>query len=237
MLILYTLEDRSAFFTLAFASACWTGSAYGILQRSWLIGSVGAIWGCLALRKWWRRIRTTKNSEDRAVIWPVRVIGALAVLSGFFLLGVDSPLTSQLPAWISRAVIEAMPLLLVGIAYLAWLAVDRPPMVDLIKQILIAVAFVLWGISLLMPPGPWTRFVGAVVIAIYVFDLAWLMEGNLRKRFGDRSKTGMGECVSADCQSSGVCRCQGISAKSSIGSIDKLKSVNVDAAGIHEELF
>ncbi len=210
MLILYALEDRSPFFTLAFAAACWTGSAYGVLQKSWLITLAGGIWGCLALRKWWRRIQSRNDTEDRVVIWPVRVIGVLAVMSGVVLLIVDSPLSAQPPIPISRAVAEAIPLLLVGVAFLAWLAIDRPPIIDLIKQIFIALAFILWGINLLMPPGQWAKFVGAVVIAIYVFDLAWLMEGNLRKRFGVRSMGGTNRCSSPDCQSSGVCSCDGL---------------------------
>ncbi len=32
MLVTYALEDRSRWFTLAFAGACWLGSAYGFLQ-------------------------------------------------------------------------------------------------------------------------------------------------------------------------------------------------------------
>jgi hypothetical protein len=205
MLILYAMEDRSPFFTLAFAAACWTASTYGVLKGSWLIGLAGGIWGCLALRRWWRRIQARGDSEDRVVIWPVRVLGVLAVMSGVVLLIVDSPLSAQLPIPITRAVAEAIPLLLVGIAYLAWLAIDRPPTIDLVKQIFIAAAFILWGINLLMPRGPRAQFVGAVVIAIYVFDLAWLMEGNLRKRFGIRALATGNQCRSTDCQSAGVC--------------------------------
>jgi hypothetical protein len=100
-----------------------------------------------------------------------------------------------------------MPLLLVGIAYLAWLAVDRPAIIDLIKQVLLALAFILWGVDLLMPVGQWSRFVGAVVIAIYVFDLAWLMEGNLRKKFGVHLAGGGNGCNLPDCPSAGVCSC------------------------------
>ena len=131
----------------------------------------------------------SKNDAARQVdrprtIWHIRFIGGLAVVAGVVLLIVDSPLSRHMPIPISHRVAEAMPLLLVGIAYLAWLARDRPPVIELITQLFLATAFVLWGINLLMPPGSAARFVGAVVIAIYVFDLAWMMEGNLRKKFG-----------------------------------------------------
>jgi hypothetical protein len=43
MLICYALEDRSPWFTLAFAFACALGSAYGFLQGAWPFGLVEAI--------------------------------------------------------------------------------------------------------------------------------------------------------------------------------------------------
>jgi len=52
MLVTYALEDRSPWFTLAFAAACWAGSAYGFLQGAWPFGLVEAIWGFVAIRKW-----------------------------------------------------------------------------------------------------------------------------------------------------------------------------------------
>ncbi len=53
MLICYALEDRNAWFILAFAAACAMGSAYGFLQGSWPFGLVEAIWSLVALRRWW----------------------------------------------------------------------------------------------------------------------------------------------------------------------------------------
>jgi hypothetical protein len=53
MLITYALERRSHWFVLAFALACWLGSAYGFMQGAWPIGLVEAIWGAVAVRRWW----------------------------------------------------------------------------------------------------------------------------------------------------------------------------------------
>ena len=53
MLIFYALENRSPWFVLAFAFACWLGSAYGFLQGAWPFGLVEAIWGVVAIRRWW----------------------------------------------------------------------------------------------------------------------------------------------------------------------------------------
>ena len=66
MLIFYSLEGRSPVFILAFAVACWMGSVYGFLQGAWPFGMVEGIWGFVALRKWWQRIRSKdKQAESR----------------------------------------------------------------------------------------------------------------------------------------------------------------------------
>jgi hypothetical protein len=54
MLVFYALEDRSAWFILAFAGACAMGSAYGFMQGVWPFGVVEAIWSVVAARRWWR---------------------------------------------------------------------------------------------------------------------------------------------------------------------------------------
>ncbi len=53
MLVFYALEQRSAWFTLAFAAACLMGSVYGFLQGAWPFGIVEAIWAAVAVRKWY----------------------------------------------------------------------------------------------------------------------------------------------------------------------------------------
>jgi hypothetical protein len=55
MLVCYALEDRSAWYVLAFAVACALGSAYGFLQGAWPFGIVEAIWAVIALRRWLKR--------------------------------------------------------------------------------------------------------------------------------------------------------------------------------------
>lgn len=53
MLVFYALENRSRWYTLAFAGACVLGSAYGFLQGAWPFGLVEAIWSFVAVRRWW----------------------------------------------------------------------------------------------------------------------------------------------------------------------------------------
>ena len=53
MLLCYALEQRSRWYTLAFAGACIMGSAYGFLQGAWPFGLVEAVWSLIAVRRWW----------------------------------------------------------------------------------------------------------------------------------------------------------------------------------------
>jgi hypothetical protein len=62
MLVFYALEDRSPWFVLAFAIACWMASAYGFLQGAWPFGVVEAVWSVIALRRWWAR-RTVQEGS------------------------------------------------------------------------------------------------------------------------------------------------------------------------------
>lgn len=54
MLVCYWLEKRSAWFVLAFASACLLASIYGFLQGVWPFGLIEAVWSAVALRRWWK---------------------------------------------------------------------------------------------------------------------------------------------------------------------------------------
>ena len=58
MLVCYALEGRSPWFILAFAVACWLGSAYGFMQGAWPFGLVEAVWGIVAVARWRHARRT-----------------------------------------------------------------------------------------------------------------------------------------------------------------------------------
>lgn len=62
MLVFYALEDRSAWFVLAFAGACALASVYGFLQGAWPFGVVEAIWAGVALWRWQVRIGGAKKA-------------------------------------------------------------------------------------------------------------------------------------------------------------------------------
>jgi hypothetical protein len=62
MLACYALEERSAYFVLGFALACWAAALYGWLSGAWPFTVVEAIWGVVALRRFVRR-RATRGSQ------------------------------------------------------------------------------------------------------------------------------------------------------------------------------
>lgn len=53
MMAFYALESRSRWFTFAFAVGCFASSTYGWLAHTWPFGVVEAVWGVIALRKFW----------------------------------------------------------------------------------------------------------------------------------------------------------------------------------------
>ena len=58
MLVCYALENRSAWFVLAFGVACALASAYGFVQGAWPFGLVEAVWAAVAFARWAKRGRS-----------------------------------------------------------------------------------------------------------------------------------------------------------------------------------
>ena len=78
---------------------------------------------------------------------------------------------------LSAAVASGAPLLLVGTSFLFVQPILRPRLVDLLKNVLLAATFLLWGIIQFMPQTATSIRLGNVVIALYVLDLAWVTLG------------------------------------------------------------
>ena len=55
MLVCYSFETRSPWWTLGFALACLLGSIYGFAQGAWPFGLVEGVWAAVALRRWLQR--------------------------------------------------------------------------------------------------------------------------------------------------------------------------------------
>jgi hypothetical protein len=78
---------------------------------------------------------------------------------------------------LSAAATSAAPLLLVGTSYLFVQPILRPRLVELLKNVLLAATFLLWGVVQFLPQNALSARLGNVVIALYVVDLAWVTLG------------------------------------------------------------
>jgi hypothetical protein len=86
--------------------------------------------------------------------------------------------TGTLPR-VSAAATTAVPLLLVGTSFLIVQPIIRPRLIELLKNVLLAATFLLWGIVQFMPQNAMSIRLGNVVIALYVLDLAWVTLGTV----------------------------------------------------------
>jgi len=131
---------------------------------------------------------------DEFLGWITRSFAILALLSSFALLCVGAtpfltPLSKHVTAALVRcwAMIKNVPLsalllLLAGSAYVLLQAVLRPQPFELVKRLMMGMAFLLWGIVQLMPVGNLSAELGNVVIALYVVDLGLIIWTDLERR-------------------------------------------------------
>lgn len=113
---------------------------------------------------------------NSALRWISYILAILALAAGAALLIGDAK-----PGDISRlstAAISAAPLLLVGASFLILQPIIRPRSAELLKNVLLAGTFLLWGTIQLMPQNTMSKRLGNIVIALYVLDLAWVILGS-----------------------------------------------------------
>jgi hypothetical protein len=51
MMVMYALERRHRYFTLAFAVGCALSASYGFLSGAWPFGAVEVVWCAIAARR------------------------------------------------------------------------------------------------------------------------------------------------------------------------------------------
>jgi len=108
----------------------------------------------------------------------IRILLVVSLLGCTALLIYD--LFPRLVPLVTHGPVSALPLLLIGLAYLGLQALLRPQPLELLKRIMLASAFILWGIDQLLPMGPIATTLGDVVIVLYIIDLALMMHANLK---------------------------------------------------------
>ena len=103
--------------------------------------------------------------------WSSFGLAILALAASVALLIGDTRMQASTDSWKSMA--SASPLLLGGLAFLLVQSLAQPGGIELIKNLILAGRSYFGGAIQLMPPTPIAKYLGNVVIVLYVVDLAW----------------------------------------------------------------
>jgi hypothetical protein len=107
-------------------------------------------------------------------------LGVLAFVSVVALLGWDG--FSRFFPLRAHDLLGALPLALIAFAYLAHQAACRPSRKDLIKAVLLAVAFLFWAANQLWPDLPQATLFNDIAIALFVLDVLLTMKSERGSR-------------------------------------------------------
>jgi hypothetical protein len=73
--------------------------------------------------------------------------------------------------------LAAFPLSMIAVAYLVYQLAHRPPVAELVKAILLAVAFFFWAANQLWPALPQATLFNDIAIALFVLDVFLVVIG------------------------------------------------------------
>jgi hypothetical protein len=103
------------------------------------------------------------------------VLGVLTLASVVVLLVWDAA-PGLFPAR-AHDVLGAFPLAMIAVAYLAYQAAHRPARLEVVKAVLLAVAFLFWAANQLWPDIPQSTLCNDIAIALFVLDIFLVMIG------------------------------------------------------------
>jgi uncharacterized membrane protein len=104
------------------------------------------------------------------------VILGIITLASVAVLAVWDAFPQLFPAG-SHDLLAAFPLALIAVAYLVYQTAHRPAPMELVKAILLAVAFLFWAANQLWPNLPQATLFNDVAIALFVLDVFLVMIG------------------------------------------------------------
>lgn len=84
------------------------------------------------------------------------------------------------PGWFparSHDFLGAFSLAMIAVSYLVYQVVHRPPVKELVKAVLLAVAFLFWAANQLWPNSAQATLYNDIAIALFVFDVFLVMIG------------------------------------------------------------
>ena len=104
------------------------------------------------------------------------VILGIVTLAGVAVLFVWDAAPQLFPAR-SHDILAAFPLAMIALAYLVYQAAHRPAPMELLKAILLAIAFLLWAANQLWPDLPQATLFNDIAIALFVLDVFLVIIG------------------------------------------------------------
>jgi hypothetical protein len=115
----------------------------------------------------------------------ISILAWSSLIAAAVLLAANQFVPPDIHGWLS-----SVPLLSAGIGYALLQIRLNPPRGVLLKRLLLAGAFIGWGIDQLLPAGRASLFLGDAVIAAYVLDLFWIAAAH-NENSGVDSKPGL----------------------------------------------
>jgi peptidoglycan/LPS O-acetylase OafA/YrhL len=110
------------------------------------------------------------RDENKILRYVALALVGLAAVSSILLLAGGSPFG---PLGRRAQLVSALPLLAIGVSFLIVQCIVRPRSAELLKNVLLAATFLLWGVVQLMEQSPLSKKLGDLVVVLYVVDLAW----------------------------------------------------------------
>lgn len=104
------------------------------------------------------------------------VIAGVITLIGVAALLVWDAVPHRFPAN-AHDVLGAFPLAMIAIAYLLYQSAHRPPARELLKAVMLALAFLFWAANQLWPESPRTILYNDIAIALFVLDVFLVIIG------------------------------------------------------------
>ena len=106
-------------------------------------------------------------------------------------------------------VLAAFSLALIAVAYLAHQIARRPAPMELLKAVMLAVAFLFWAANQFWPDSPQATLFNDIAIALFVLDVFLVIAGWPRaaedSSFAESRSAGCAECCAASCREERCC--------------------------------
>jgi hypothetical protein len=116
-------------------------------------------------------MESSTTNENLALSRLAKALALLALVFCILMFAADTVFRAAQPAW--AAFLSALPLLAIGTSFTIVQTLISQSRSQLLKNLLLAATFLLWGVAELSPGNPVSKMLDEVVIALFVIDLAW----------------------------------------------------------------